>query len=247
VKIAKILCAAFFVLGMVATSAQAGTLYRVNKDTTFEQGCFPPCLCPITVSVPVKGTFVFTPTGFDGLFDTYAVTDVNWLISMGGTNATVTGSGSYKVGGEFALQQQLSLDLQVGGDKVQHFDSGLVTGPAPFPDIKVKISVNGEVCFDTVVELSASPVPLNEIQPYRLLGDSTFQRGCFDACDCAVGPLDQIVGTFDLVALDSTALFREFAVVNVRWRHSNHPRKSLYAAMAPTRSAASLRSRTACE
>src|SRR5436189_3056185 len=95
VKIAKIFCEALFVLGMVVTNAQAGTLYRLNKDSTFQQGCFPPCLCPITTPVPVKGTFVLTPTGFDGLFDTYAVTDVNWLVSIGGTDTIVTGSGTY--------------------------------------------------------------------------------------------------------------------------------------------------------
>ncbi len=138
-----------FLWGVVGASshagAQTGTLYRLNQDSTFQQGCFAPCLCPIMVAVPVKGTFVLTPTGFDGLFNTYAVTDVNWLVSIGGTETTVTGSGTYKIGGEFALQQQLTLDLQVGADKVQHFDSGLVTGPAPFPDIKVTISVNGQV------------------------------------------------------------------------------------------------------
>jgi hypothetical protein len=205
------------IAGSTPASAQTGTLYRLNKDSTFQQGCFPPCLCPIMIAVPVKGTFVLTPTGFDGLFSTYAVTDVNWLVTIGGTNTIVTGSGTYKFGGEFALQQQLSLDLRVGADKVQHFDSGLVTGPAPFPDIKVPISVNGQVCFDTVFEVSASPVPLDQIHPYSLLDGSTFQRGCFDACDCAVGPLDPITGTFALVPLDMTPLFREFAVVNVRW------------------------------
>jgi hypothetical protein len=208
-------------LGLDAASTTAGaqtaTLYRLNQESTFQQGCFPPCLCPIMIDVPVKGTFVLTPTGFDGLFDTYAVSDVNWLVSIGGTNATVTGSGTYKIGGEFALQQQLSLDLEVGGEKAQHFDSGLVTGPAPFPDIKVTISVNGQVCYDTVFEVSASPVPPDQIHPYRLLAGSTFQRGCFNACDCALGPLDSIVGTFDLVPLDTSPLFREFAVANVRW------------------------------
>src|SRR5438093_276768 len=214
-------CVALLLLGLVAAStpasAKTSTLYRLNKDSTFQQGCFPPCLCPIMIAVPVKGTFVLTPTGFDGLFDTYAVTDVNWLVSIGGTNTIVTGSGTYKIGGEFALQQQLSLDLLVGGDKVQHFDSGLVTGPAPFPDIKVTISVNGQVCFDTVFDVTASPVPLDQIHPYCLLDGSTFQRGCFEACDCAVGPLDPIIGTFALVPLDTTRLFRRFAVVNVRW------------------------------
>src|SRR2546425_7958178 len=177
-------CTASLILGVVAVStpasAQTSTLYRLNKDSTFQQGCFPPCLCPIMIAVPVKGTFVLTPTGFDGLFDTYAVTDVNWLLSIGGSNTTATGSGTYKIGGEFALQQELPLDLQVSGDKVQHFDSGLVTGPAPFPDIKVTISVHGQKCFDTLFEVSASPVPLDQIQPYSLLDGSTFQRGCFE-------------------------------------------------------------------
>src|SRR6266487_1655234 len=134
---------ALLLLGVVAVntpaSAQTSTLYRLNKDSTFQQGCFPPCLCPIMIAVPVKGTFVLTPTGFDGLFDTYAVTEVNWVVSIGGANTTVTGRGTYKIGGEFALQQQLSLDLQVGGDKVQHVDSGLVAGPVPFPEIKITI------------------------------------------------------------------------------------------------------------
>src|SRR5881396_3880438 len=84
-------CAALLLFEVVAgstpASAQTSTLYRLNKDSTFQQGCFPPCLCPIMIAVPVEGTFVLTPTGFDGLFDTYAVTDVNWLVSIGGTNA----------------------------------------------------------------------------------------------------------------------------------------------------------------
>jgi hypothetical protein len=216
-------CAVLLLLGTAAASvpasAQTGTLYRLNQDSSFQQGCFPPCLCPISAPVSVKGTFVLTPTGFDGLFNTYAVTDVNWVVSIGGTDMIVTGSGTYKIGGEFALQQELSLDLQVGSNMVQHFDSGLVAaGAKPFPDINVAISVNGRVCFDKVFAVSASPVPLDQIQPYRLLAGSTFQRGCVGACDCAIGPLDPIVGTFALVPLDTTPLFSEFAVVNVRWR-----------------------------
>ncbi len=216
-------CAVLLLLGITAASipasAQTGTLYRLNQDSSFQQGCFPPCLCPILAPGSVKGTFVLTPTGFDGLFNTYAVTDVNWVLSIGGSDMIVTGSGTYKIGGEFALQQELSLDLQVGGNKVQHFDSGLVApGAKPFPNVNVTISVHGQVCFDKVFAVSASPVPPDQIQPYRLLEGSTFQRGCVDACDCAIGPLDPIVGTFALVPLETTPLSSEFAVVNVRWR-----------------------------
>jgi hypothetical protein len=92
------------------------------------------------------------------LFTTYAVTGVKWTILMNGRSTTVTGSGTYKVGGEFALQQELSLDLRVGRGTVQHFDSGLVGDSTPFPNIKVSISLHGEVCLDTVFNISASPV-----------------------------------------------------------------------------------------
>jgi hypothetical protein len=161
---------ALLFLGVVTSSgpAQTGTsstltVYRLNQDSTFEQGCFPPCLCPVLVGSAVRGTFVLTPTGFDGLFNTYAVEDVHWVVSIGDTNTLVTGQGTYKLGGEVALQQELSLYLQVGGATVEHFDSGLVPELTQFPDIKVTISINGQVCFDTVFGVSASPVHLTMI------------------------------------------------------------------------------------
>jgi hypothetical protein len=161
---------ALLFLGVVTSSgpAQTGssstlTVYRLNQDSTFEQGCFPPCLCPVLVGSAVRGTFVLTPTGFDGLFNTYAVEDVHWVVSLGDTNTLVTGQGTYKLGGEVALQQELSLYLQVGGATVEHFDSGLVPELTQFPDIKVTISINGQVCFDTVFGVSASPVQLTMI------------------------------------------------------------------------------------
>ena len=115
------------------------------------------------VSSALRGTFVLTPTGFDGLYSTYAVEDVRWVVSIGGTNTLVTGQGTYKLGGEVALQQELSLYLQVGGAAVAHFDSGLVPELTQFPDINVTISTNGQVCFDTVFGVSASPVCLTMI------------------------------------------------------------------------------------
>jgi hypothetical protein len=136
------------------------TIYRLNPDSTFEQGCFPPCLCPVMIGSSVSGTFLLTPTGFDGLFNTYAVDDVRWVVSMAETNKVVTGKGTYKIGGEFAYEQELSLFLQIDGGAVEHFDSGVVVVAAQFPDIKASISTNGQVCLDTVFGVSASPVKL---------------------------------------------------------------------------------------
>lgn len=199
-----------------AQTGSGAALYRLGQSSSFQRGCFPPCLCPVMIGEPLLGTFLLTPTGFDGLFNTYAVTEVNWLVSTGSTNLIVSGSGTYKIGGEFALQQELSLDLQVGPGQIQHFDSGLVAVSTPFPEISVSISLHGQVCFDTVFSLNAAPVPLDQIVAYQLQTSSTFQQGCFGACACALGPLEPLIGTFTLVPLEATQPpSRAFALVNV--------------------------------
>jgi hypothetical protein len=204
--------------GQTDLAAMPGGIYRLEKGTSFQRGCFDPCLCPILAEVPVRGTFQLTPAGFDGLFQTYKVTDINWTVSLGDPELRITGSGTYKLGGEFALQQELSLDLQIGDDPPQRFESGRVAPGARFPSLSATVSVNKMFCFDTVIAIEASPVPPAEIHPYQLLRDSTFQRGCFGACDCLLREPQPVVGTFALVDLQENPLFSEFAVVNVRWR-----------------------------
>src|SRR5437899_7289625 len=135
--------------GAAAAQTATGTLpvlYRLDKGSDYEQGCFGPCACPVLISSGAAGTFVLTPVGFDGLFNNFNVTDINWILSINGTDTLVTGSGTYKVGGEFALQQDLSLDLKVGDNAVQHFDSGLVGSSVAYPAIDVVISINGMAC-----------------------------------------------------------------------------------------------------
>jgi len=204
-------------VAQTVTSTTAA-VYRLDKTSNYDQGCFGSCECFVQWISGVKGTFILTPAGSDGLFTSYTVTEINWIITLNGTDTFVTGSGTYKVGGEFALQQELTLDLKVGDAASQHFDSGLVGATVPFPAIDLTVSVDGMICYDTVFRVTASPVPLEEIRPYKLTTDSTFQRGCFGACLCVVGPKLPIAGTFALVPLASTPIRNEFAVINVRWR-----------------------------
>ena len=199
------------------TTAAGPVIYRLDKGSTYQYGCFAPCECPLLEEVPARGTFVLTPAGVDPLFTNYRVSDVNWMVTLQDREIRITGSGTYKIGGEFALQQRLELDLKVGDEEVQHFDSGLVTGPAPFPTISVTVSIHGQYCFDTVIRVNASPVPADQIRPYRLLSESTFQRGCFGPCLCALGEKQPIRGTFALVPLQQNPLFTELAVINVNW------------------------------
>jgi hypothetical protein len=139
-------------------TANTSVVYELNGDSSFMQGCFPPCACPVMLGTPVKATFLLTPTGFDGLYDTYAVTNASWLFQVNGTNLYATGSGTYKVGGEVAVEQELTLDLVMGGGLPAHFDSGLVPDSMPFPNIKLSVSTASQVCFDKVFNVSASPV-----------------------------------------------------------------------------------------
>lgn len=153
---------ALLVLGASAERCRVdiGTLYVLEKGSAFERGCFPPCMCPALILDDLRGTFVLRPhpLAAPSLFDTYQVDVVRWRVGRGEQELEIRGSGSYEVGGEFALEQRLALDLQVGSEPVQRFDSGFVVPPADFPRIQARISVNGEYCFDTVFDVRAVPV-----------------------------------------------------------------------------------------
>lgn len=131
--------------------------YFLTPSSEFETGCFGTCLCPVLVR-GLQGTFVLRYLGSDPLFDNYAVQDVRWstVEANSGTTVAITGSGTYKVGGEFAVQQQMSLDLSVNGSVPWHFDSGLVLGGGTFPDIAIDISLHQDTaCIDTVMHVDA--------------------------------------------------------------------------------------------
>ena len=140
------------------TDPSQSKIYRLERNTTYQRGCFGPCACPIIESGTVRGTFRLTRTGVDPLYDSYAVTGVNWLIMLGTSDLRVRGSGTYRIGGEFARQHQLTLDLKVDDRPVDHYDSGLVAGGGSFPAIDIEISVNGHYCFDTVFNIHAKPL-----------------------------------------------------------------------------------------
>src|SRR5947208_729335 len=87
-----------------ATDPSQSKIYRLERNTTYQHGCFGPCECPIVESSGVRGLFRLTRTSSDPLFEYYAVTDVNWLVPFEPSGLRVTGSGTYRIGGEFAIQ-----------------------------------------------------------------------------------------------------------------------------------------------
>ena len=142
------------------TSAPPGGNYRLDEGSTFERGCFAPCACPGGPRLPIRGTFRLTPSGSDPLFEYYAVTNVDWTVFQpDGMTLSIVGSGTFEIGGEVAIAEELSLDLLVGSDSVQHFDSGIVVPQVPFPRVDLTISIHGVFCHDTVIQVLARPFP----------------------------------------------------------------------------------------
>jgi flagellar hook capping protein FlgD len=147
----------FFPLTSASAQTDQPRLYFLKAGSTFDTGCFGPCLCPI-IEQPMQGTFQLLKSGVDPLFTHYDVKDVRWTLPNTPQNVAIVGSGTYKVGGEFAVQHQMVLDLSVGGGPAQHFDSGLILGGGTFPDIDIRLSLHGQqACIDTVLHVLATP------------------------------------------------------------------------------------------
>jgi len=137
------------------------THYELEPNSRFTWGCFGPCACPIFSSQPLKGTFNLRYLGSDPLFNNYEVSNVRWVLPEASSSQTIQGSGLYRVGGEFAVQHQLSLDLTIGGEPPKHFDSGLVQGGGQFPKIEIDISLHRQgACIDTVIHVQADDPPV---------------------------------------------------------------------------------------
>jgi len=92
------------VLGLVlavAAAAPAGaqsttspTLYRLEAGSSFSRGCYGPCECAIFTTQDIRGTYTLALDHVDPLFTWYRVEKVNWVVTLGGTDTRVTGSGT---------------------------------------------------------------------------------------------------------------------------------------------------------
>src|SRR5262245_17177806 len=221
-------CATLFVGGIVGSSfaavpqastkaaAPQTTIYTLNQEvSTYQDGCFDPCLCPPGNQASISGTFGLTLVDSGPVFTTYDVTQVNWNVPVGDSNIHITGSGTYQVGGEVAIMHRLELDPKAGDLDVEHFDSGWVSGGNNFPSIDITISINGIFCFDQVIAMASGPA---DVIKYALQPGSTFQQGCFDPCDCPISEEMPMNGTFKLVQTVNYGTYREYDGLDVVWQ-----------------------------
>jgi hypothetical protein len=149
-----------------ATADEPAVLYSLNDDFMYTQGCFTQpgeihqCKCPISWAMEFSGTFGLTPLpGGDPLFDTFAITDLDWVVGVSG-DIVITGSGIYEVGVDAGGDpvQRMTLELFFDGYGPVAFDSGLVAGGDDDypPVIDIPIS-DGFYCPGHRITVVASP------------------------------------------------------------------------------------------
>ena len=209
--------------GQLTSTNLAPVIYRLTPQASLTRGCFPPCLCPVVFFGPVRGTMILTPIPTSPtatIFD-YRVDDVNWLAAINNSNEwRITGTGILRrVGAPSIGAQRLELDLRINDESVAHFDSGWHLPSVPFPSLDLGVSLNGGVCFDTVIRVAAAPVPTSQVLRYRVTQPSTWQTGCWPPCMCPLQMPRPVTGPFTLVPIPAinptpTAPI-EYAVVNV--------------------------------
>ena len=142
---------------LLPLTARAASYALLTPPSSLEAGCFGPCACPIT-STTTYGSFDLVYTGSDPLYSYYDVQRYIASFNNGPGAVAIIGSGTYRIGGEFALVQELTLDLTIWGQPAQHFDSGLIPVGAPFPRIDASCALHDFSCEDSVVVVDAVPI-----------------------------------------------------------------------------------------
>jgi hypothetical protein len=152
------------VVGSAATAhAQTPVRYSLQTGTNLtEEFCLGPCACPPHSDVlPMHGSFVLTFLDHGPLFDDYGVTLVDWVASSPQGDSHISGSGTYRIGGEVAVTQQMTLDLSIDGDPSMPYESGFVPVDPdhPFPQISITLSTAEFGCRRNDVTLLSAPAP----------------------------------------------------------------------------------------
>lgn len=147
---------------LLVASASPGraqtTPYQLSVGSEFRTGCFAQlCGCP-PIQSPITGGFVLVRQPSSPPFTQYLVLGVNGSVQFPEDKVSIIGNGTYRIGGTGQLQQQMTLDVSVGGAAPVHFDSGLVPGGDSFPRLVVDLTLHRAAeCADTMLRVRANP------------------------------------------------------------------------------------------
>jgi hypothetical protein len=132
--------------------------YKITGGAYERVGCSPPCLCAVWELLGFEGSFDLDFVEMDGDFAVFDMNNVVLLVEAWtpGEVIEITGSGTYRIGGDDRLMQEMTLTLDADGF-IQTFETGLVPAESAFPTFDVAAVVEG-VCQDTVLDIVAEPL-----------------------------------------------------------------------------------------
>lgn len=145
-------------LALMAGSAPAETTqYELTAESSYLEGCYPPCRCLLMQNNTLRGVFLLSDRSSSDAESAFDVLDIAWEFRQDSESIPVTGAGIYLVA---SGQQRLTLDLEVGEFAERQFDSGWVPLLKDKPDITVAVAVNDFFCYDYVFAINALPCPV---------------------------------------------------------------------------------------
>ena len=147
----------------VAAAGVAGLIgvsYELLPGSSFQEGCIPPCMCPVMMSDDLVGTFTLVKKSMSSQDAFYRIKEISWkaIGPNGEVVHTITGTGNYRyrnVGNAY-VKHQLILNVSIDGGKLIQLDSGNIISCSQFPVIATSIR-RGTQCFDIWMDVIAEP------------------------------------------------------------------------------------------
>jgi len=125
--------------------------------------------CPIcgrpTIQTPLRGAFTLRFLEENPLFRTYAVEDLDLIAESGSLAYKVQGGGTYQIGGEVAIQQDLRLDVRIDDgftNRTVYFTNTTAFVERLWPMFQAHVRQTNDTPLQ-VFDLVLSAAPLHEI------------------------------------------------------------------------------------
>jgi len=135
-------------------------VYTLVNGSQLTEDC--PICDRITLPVPMRGTFQLRFLGEGPFFANYAVENISFTAGLpGGQSYKVTGHGTYRIGGEIAVQQDLSLEATIDNGSTNtlcEFTNATPITSRHWPMFKAEVDqTNGTLVQQYRLEISAAP------------------------------------------------------------------------------------------
>jgi hypothetical protein len=136
--------------------------YRLLDGSTLTDDC--PVCDRLAIVVPLTGTFTMRPATESPLFAEFEITDISFGgTNVGGASYLVSGIGTYRVGGEVALIEQMYLEVDIAHSS--GVTKALCVSPAQvatqeWGTLQIPLSqTNGSFTQVFTLDLIAAPLP----------------------------------------------------------------------------------------